>query len=105
MGAELCFLTMSTEVPQFFLPTCNLMTTELVSLEVQDSIYSLLVHYDDLFTEPNTLPPPRMTFDHKIPLKEGSQPFHLRPYRYSVIHKKLSGQIGFPNAEPGHNST
>lgn len=31
------------------------------------------------------LPLTRLTFDHTIPLKEGTVPFNLRPYRYFIV--------------------
>lgn len=39
------------------------------------------------------LPPIRPGFDHKFPLKEGSQPFNLCPYRFSVIQKDIIDNI------------
>jgi hypothetical protein len=44
--------------------------------------------YQDLFKEPEGLPPPR-SHDHIVPLKEGSQPINLRPYRYSGLQKDV----------------
>ena len=40
----------------------------------------MLEHFDALFEEPTTLPPPREC-DHSIPLKENSTPPNVRPYR------------------------
>lgn len=40
-----------------------------------------------MFSEPIELPPTRLSFDHKIPPKEGTIPVNLRPYRYSIIQK------------------
>nr|XP_027096102.1 uncharacterized protein LOC113716000 [Coffea arabica] len=42
----------------------------------------LLKEYDDLFQEPTELPPKRL-HDHRIPLKEGTHPISVRPYRPS----------------------
>ena len=47
-------------------------------------LHNLLATYGDLFQEPTTLPPSRGPFDHKLPLKEGTSPINLRPYKYSI---------------------
>ncbi|XP_071687165.1 uncharacterized protein [Rutidosis leptorrhynchoides] len=41
----------------------------------------LLNEFNDIFEVPTSLPPKR-TFDHRIPLKEGTQPLNIRPYRH-----------------------
>lgn len=41
----------------------------------------VLNDFKDIFDEPYGLPPPR-SHDHVIPLKEGSNPVSVRPYRY-----------------------
>ena len=41
----------------------------------------ILVEYSNLFQEPRQLPPSR-DIDHNIPLKEGTEPVNVRPYRY-----------------------
>ena len=46
----------------------------------------LLVAFDNVFGEPQGLPPPRGR-DHAIVLKPGAQPMAVRPYRYPVSHK------------------
>ena len=51
-------------------------------------ITELMGDYQDLFKEPEGLPPPR-SHDHIVPLKEGSQPINLRPYRYSGLQKDV----------------
>jgi hypothetical protein len=51
-------------------------------------ITKLMSDYQDLFKEPEGLPPPR-SHDHIVPLKEGSQPINLRPYRYSGLQKDV----------------
>jgi hypothetical protein len=48
-------------------------------------IAALLQEFSDVFEEPTTLPPERQC-DHAIPLKEGSTPPNIRPYR--VPHKQ-----------------
>lgn len=53
---------------------------------------ALLKEYDDVFQTLSTLPPPR-NFDHKIPLKEGTSPINVRPYRYPNIQKNIIEQL------------
>jgi len=60
-------------------------------------LHQLLDIYGDLFQESSILSPSRGHFDHKIPLKEGTSPINLRPYRYYLKHKgiieKLEAEI------------
>ncbi|KAH9658539.1 hypothetical protein KPL70_023536 [Citrus sinensis] len=46
----------------------------------------ILVEYSNLFQEPRQLPPSR-DIDHNIPLKEGTEPVNVRPYRYPYFQK------------------
>ncbi|XP_025827071.1 uncharacterized protein LOC112902286 [Panicum hallii] len=60
-------------------------------LEKQDpppvaEIQALLEQYKDVFSDPKTLPPPRV-YDHTIPLIPGAVPVNSKPYRYSPQHK------------------
>jgi hypothetical protein len=43
-------------------------------------VEDILADFTDVFTEPTGLPPPRPC-DHIIPIKEGSNPANIRPYR------------------------
>lgn len=86
-GAQMCFLTLEGTVPRFMLPSCNLLLTDEASTHSVE-IQNLLAAYEDIFKEPEHLPPHRPGFDHRIPLKEGTETFNLRPYRYSAIQKK-----------------
>jgi hypothetical protein len=54
--------------------------------EVKGQLATLLTEFQDLFSQPTTLPPKRV-FDHYIPLLPGSVPVNARPYRYSPLHK------------------
>lgn len=51
-------------------------------------ILNLLDSYASVSKEPRGSPHCREGFDHQIPVKEGTNPINLRPYRYSVLHKK-----------------
>lgn len=53
------------------------------------SLSKLLHTYESVFVAPTTLPPSRPRFDHQIPLKDGTNPINLRPYRYPVLQKNI----------------
>lgn len=59
-------------------------TEESTPAEVQE----LLAHYEDVFHEPQGLPPPKKV-DHRIPLKHGTTPISLRPYHYPTLRKDV----------------
>lgn len=50
------------------------------------TVQELLQQYQDVFQEPQHLPPHRF-YDHHIPLLPGSAPVNARPYKYSPHHK------------------
>lgn len=54
--------------------------------ELPPKIQEIVSQYADLFTEPAGVPPSR-TINHEIPLLMGTQPFRLRPYRYTPFQK------------------
>lgn len=54
--------------------------------EIPVSIQNLLQEYEEIFLEPQGLPPER-TCDHTIPLIPGAQPVNVRLYRYTPIQK------------------
>ena len=58
------------------------------NLSKDPQITELMGDYQDLFQEPEGLPPSR-SHDHFIPLKDGSQPINLRLYRYSGLQKDV----------------
>ena len=62
-----------------------------VSMETRHNAHleELLSQYADIFEEPNSLPPRRGFFDHKIPLAQGINPFSIRPYRYPLRQKDI----------------
>lgn len=63
-----------------------------VALANDDLLPRLLAEFDDLFAEPQGLPP-ACTIDHRIHLKTGSVPVAVRPYRYPQLQKdKLERQ-------------
>jgi Reverse transcriptase (RNA-dependent DNA polymerase)/RNase H-like domain found in reverse transcriptase len=71
-------------------------------------IEDLLRKYSDIFEEPIILPSKR-AIDHSIPLKLGTEPINLRPYRYSytqktevekIIEELLQNSIISPSMSP-----
>ena len=67
----------------------NPTTTGLQSDLTENTAFTnLQAEYQELFEEPRGLPPPR-SHDHSIPLKEGSNPVNLRPYRHSSLQKDV----------------
>lgn len=92
-GAELCFLSTTTESYSLDIPTCYTLSSNQQLHTVPASISLLIDEYADIFLEPTALPPIRPGFDHKIPFKEGFQPFNLRPYRFSVVQKDVIDKI------------
>ncbi|XP_057497404.1 uncharacterized protein LOC130782134 [Actinidia eriantha] len=63
---------------------CNLQAMN--SNEVLLDLNNILMAFDDVFSIPIGLPPIR-SHDHQIPLKPGTQPPIIRPYRYPYIQK------------------
>jgi len=51
-----------------------------------DHFQWLLQQYQDIFSDPKTLPPQR-AYDHAISLQPGAVPINCRPYKYSPQHK------------------
>ncbi|GAU25735.1 hypothetical protein TSUD_216660 [Trifolium subterraneum] len=92
-GAELCFLSISHDAPCLTFPTCHVMQTPELQSPLHPAIVDLILKFEDIFNEPGQLPPPRPGFDHRIPLKEGAEPFNLRPYRFSLIQKDIIDKL------------
>ncbi|XP_073109864.1 uncharacterized protein [Elaeis guineensis] len=55
-------------------------------------LQDLLQTYEDVFQEPKTLPPFRI-FDHRINLKEGTQPINIKPYKHSTLQKDVIEEL------------
>ncbi|KAL8147535.1 hypothetical protein AgCh_005022 [Apium graveolens] len=53
------------------------------------NLTAVLQQDSSVFQDLTNLPPQREQFDHIIPLKEGTNPINLRPYRYSIIQKNF----------------
>lgn len=51
-------------------------------------LQELLQQYTDIFQEPKGLPP-QQVYDHRIPIKEGSQPVNYMPYKYASRQKTV----------------
>jgi hypothetical protein len=56
--------------------------------EIPATLSSLLEQFQDIFTEPISLPPKR-DLDHSIPLLHGAIPPNIRPYRMSHSQKNI----------------
>ena len=54
--------------------------------QIQTPLQLLIQEFVDVFSIPKGLPPQR-SHDHKIPLKEGTPPVNLRPYRHPPTQK------------------
>jgi len=53
---------------------------------------NVLKEYEGVFEEPKQLPPNR-EIDHKIPIKAGTDPINVRPYRYPVLKTEIEKQV------------
>ncbi|KAF7116358.1 hypothetical protein RHSIM_RhsimUnG0031100 [Rhododendron simsii] len=65
---------------------CNIQAETSEQVQVNPEISMLLQNYEDVFSEPQGLPPVR-AHDHQIPLFPSTQPPSIRPYRYPYIQK------------------
>ena len=79
-GNDISAFVLVQTIPPAPSSTCTMTQSQ------KDSIQDLKVIYKDVFTDPQTLPPPR-TYDHAIPIIPGSTPVNSRPYHYSPLHK------------------
>ncbi|KAI3756929.1 hypothetical protein L6452_04461 [Arctium lappa] len=61
-------------------------TTSETATPIHPEIDALLDRYQELFAEPNSLPPHRV-FDHRIHLFPNTKPVNVRPYRYPHYQK------------------
>lgn len=84
--AKLCSLVMIQE-DQGEKEGSNQGQTQLLSSN-QAQLDQLLQSYEDVFREVEQLPPVRC-HDHKITLKEGTDPISVRPYRYPAFQKNI----------------
>jgi hypothetical protein len=62
------------------------MEENITNEQIPPELQAILSQYLDVFTEPTAVPPSRPK-DHTIPLLSGTQPFRLRPYRYTPFQK------------------
>jgi hypothetical protein len=53
---------------------------------IPDAIQVILLDFPGVMEEPKALPPSR-AYDHRIILKDGSEPINVRPYRYAHFQK------------------
>lgn len=61
----------------------------LATQTIPPDLQKILNYYLEIFSEPTTLPPLRPGLEHKITLKEGSNPINQRPYKYPLLQKNV----------------
>jgi hypothetical protein len=66
---------------------CLQITMQDTQAIIQPRMQEVLQEFSDVFMEPFSLPLSRQ-IDHSIPLKEGTAPVNVRPYRYAHYQKK-----------------
>lgn len=69
------------------------MTAVEDSLGLPSPISQVIDDIVDIFDDTKHLPPIRLDFDHMFPLKEGTEVFNMRPYRYSTVQKTITDQL------------
>ncbi|PKA49683.1 putative mitochondrial protein [Apostasia shenzhenica] len=72
----------SIQLKPFVIPATQVKEVDLQ----QQQLIQLLQEYEEVFQEPKGLPPNR-EFDHCVPMKFGSEPVSIRPYRYPYLQK------------------
>lgn len=65
---------------------------------IAEDFQALIQEFEELFATPTSLPPQR-EIEHRIALKEGTDPVNVRPYRYAYfqkeeIEKQVSDMLG-----------
>lgn len=92
-GAQICFLYLDHPHYHLDIPSCQLHHSATGNPSPPLAIDQLLTQFADIFREPTELPPSRPGFDHKIPLKDGTNPFSIQPYRYSILQKDIIDKL------------
>ena len=82
-AAQICMLQLVSETMQLWGLQGG------TSQQTPEELKGILEEYKDIFNEPTELPPSKGAFDHRIPLKTGTTPINLRPYRYPLKHKDV----------------
>lgn len=59
------------------------------TLNDNPAVQTLLDQFCAIFEDHVSLPPSKPSFNHKVVLKEGSNPVNLRPYRYPLLQKDV----------------
>ncbi|GKC16027.1 retrotransposable element Tf2, partial [Tanacetum coccineum] len=86
-GGEICMLqVLAVEGEEY---SNDLQVKVVADAPVSKDIQQLIQKKEQNFQDPVNLPPFRPGYDHKITLKEGSNPVNLRPYRYPVLQKDV----------------
>lgn len=84
---QLCAIHKEDSLPDLMV---HPMTT---TIDTAPDLKQLLSKYSEVFNEPTGLPLFRPGFDHKIALKDGSNPINLRPYKYPLLQKDVIEQL------------
>lgn len=63
------------------------------SQEEIGELQQLKVKFQDIFEDPELLPPLRGVFDHRIPLLPNASPVNIRPYRYPLKQRDVIEQL------------
>lgn len=82
-------LSMLQVIPCEIGHSTHLSLLQLAQKREDPDLQSILQDYSRVFHEPKELPPSRDHFDHKIPIKEGTNAINLRPYRYPALQKNV----------------
>nr|GEV60360.1 retrovirus-related Pol polyprotein from transposon 297 family [Tanacetum cinerariifolium] len=104
---DLGFDSLSDCRTQILVATSNRTLDDFYSLNEQ-ALSELLEEFKVVFALPTTLPPQRH-LDHRIPLKEGSIPINIRPYKHppsqkdaieSMVQELLDSKVIRPSNSP-----
>jgi hypothetical protein len=88
-AAQLCVLHV-TEIPEHYIQF-NAMGNQ--SASDPPELHLLKEKFQDIFADPNSLPPLRGVFDHKIPLLPEVSLVNIRPYRYPLKQRVIIEQL------------
>ncbi|PNX71154.1 Ty3/gypsy retrotransposon protein [Trifolium pratense] len=85
--AELCFLIIMHQDSSFIMHSYHALQGLDYPVILPNSIEELIDTYNDIFSDPTTLPPPRPGFDHMIPLKQWFKWLSLAEWWYNTNYR------------------